>query len=132
MAKKLIDFDVTDKRELQKHGYNPSIYYCGNYSFQKQWTTFRDYLKNELGVEFPYNPACFKHDKLYATHPTLLQKLKIDWVFYNDMIKLLNVNTDKRLNHHYKMLKARARLFYFLVTVMTPIYIKQNKIKKND
>ena len=122
--------DVTDMRKLMKLGYKKNIYYCGNYSFQKYWTKIRDKLEKDLGVKFPYNPACFIHDLEYSEHPTLIQKLKIDWRFYNNMIILLDLSTDEKVKYYYKMLKVRARIFYFLVTVMTPIYIKQGKIKK--
>jgi hypothetical protein len=120
---KILKWDVTDKKFLVRQGFNYQKYYCGNYSCQKLYTWLRNQFKL-LGVKFPFNPACFKHDRAYGTKPSMWQKIHIDKVFYNDMIILLNKN-----DSNYKKLLLRARFFYFMVCLLTPLYIFQGKIK---
>lgn len=123
--------DVLNKKQLKSAGYDPKKYYCGNYSFQKYWTKFRDALKKE-GIRFPYNEACFIHDRAYSKKPNRREKLAIDYKFFTDMITLLNTKakTSAKVRSRYKRLYARAVIYYILVLAMTSIYIKQGKIKK--
>ena len=79
------------------------------------------------GIEFPFNQACFKHDRLYREIPTLREKLRIDYVFYKDMMKLIEPYKGQSI---YSKLTFRAKLFYIIVTLMTPVYVKQKKIIK--
>lgn len=123
---KILELDVLDKKQLSSLGYNPKVYYCGNHFLQKSWTQIRDFLEAE-GVKFPFNPACFKHDHAYGTKPSLWNKFKIDWVFHKDMMKILDtldVSKELRLR-----LKIRARIYFTIVLILTPVYI--HWFKKN-
>jgi hypothetical protein len=124
---KILNLDVTDVKTLgYKHGYDADKYYCGNYSFQRIYSSVAKHMK-KLGMDFPLNPACFKHDKLYSAKPTLSEKIKIDYTFYKDMMLILDsYNGDGSV----KWLKRRATLYYFIVVLFTPLYIFQKKVKR--
>jgi hypothetical protein len=123
--------NVLDKRELKKMGYNPKVYYCGNYTMQKYWTKFRNHLQDK-GIPFPYNEACFLHDIAYSKKPNLIQKFKIDLAFYNDMLKLLEYKSkiSENIAKNKTKLRLRALLYFIIVTLATPFYMWQGKIKR--
>jgi hypothetical protein len=124
---KILKLDVTDVKNLSfKYGYDDRKYYCGNYSFQRIYSSVAKRMK-QLGMEFPLNPACFKHDMLYGAKPTLSEKITIDYVFYKDMMKILNEYSGEA---DLKWLKVRATAFYFIVVLFTPLYLFQKKVKR--
>ena len=127
---KRLNWDVKNISFLQSQGFDYMKYYCGNYSHQKLFTKFRNYL-NKYGIPFPFNEACFKHDALYSCKPGIMAKSKIDYMFLKDMIRLLSHKSkkDSKINQFKKRLLVRAVLFYIVVTLGTPIYIIQKKIK---
>jgi hypothetical protein len=123
---RIYNLDVLDTKTLAfRWGYNPNEYYCGNYSFQKYYSSIMRVLK-KLGMDFPFNPACFKHDKLYSARPTLVEKIKIDYMFFKDMMKILN---NYQGVADLKWLKMRMIAYYFIVVLFTPLYIFQGKVK---
>lgn len=126
MSLEILELDVLNTKELKEWGYDPKIYYCGNHYLQNFWTKVRDFLEAE-GVKFPFNPACFKHDHAYGTKPSLWKKFKIDWIFHKDMMKILetlDVTPELRFR-----LKMRARIYFCIVLILTPVYM--HWFKKN-
>lgn len=124
--KDILKIDVFNEKKLVKLGYNPNVYYCGNFAMQKTWTKVRDFLEKN-GLKFPFNAACFLHDRAYATKPNMWRKVKIDLKFYNNMMKLLNLHYSKK-DKLYGYLRFRARTYFLIVIAMTPLYIFQGKI----
>lgn len=126
--KNLTKLDVMDRHALKRFGFDPTVYYAGNWSLQSFWTKVRDTLRDSIGLDFPYNEAAFKHDLLYSKKPTITETLEINKVFYNDMMKLLDerysVDSDV-----YPGLQVRAKLFYWFVNIAMPFYIFQKKIQ---
>ena len=127
--KDLIKLDVTNLKDLKDLGFDKSKYYCGNYGFQKYYTKLRNVLK-KAGIPFPFNKACFKHDCLYHTIPSVKQKIWIDFIFLIDMIKLLNNSKSVKVKLWRKHLIKRMIFYYIMVNLLTPIYMFQGKIKK--
>jgi hypothetical protein len=128
----IIRTNINDRKSLNKLGYDSNIYYCGNYSMQKYYSYIYRKLQS-LGVNFALNRACFIHDMNYNKKPTLKEKAKIDFNFFLDMIKCIwfeykakNINA----KHAYYLIPV-ACLFYLIVVLATPFYIKQGKVKKN-
>ena len=112
--------DVIKTKKLKKFGYTTNIYYCGNAGFQKYWTKLEKYFE-EHGVMFPFNPACFIHDHSCSQDPNFFKRLKVDFIFLKDMIKILNYKAklSKRVQEKYYSLLFRALFFYGLVTLLT-------------
>lgn len=126
----IIRTDINNRTSLDKLGYNSNLYYCGNYSMQKYYSYIYRFLQR-LGVTFALNRACFKHDKNYALKPTISEKFKIDWIFFKDMLRCIwyeykagNIGA----KHAYYLIPV-ACLFYLIVILATPFYIKQDKIQ---
>lgn len=130
--------DVLDVKTLKEFNYDDDIYYCGNKSLQKYWTYIYNKAK-KLGVPFPFNPACFKHDILYdeiyindklSVLGKIKEKFIDDKTFYNDMKRIIE-NLDCSFDIK-KILLRRATLYYSLVIIMTPIYAIQMILRKKN
>ncbi len=123
---KIIKIKTTDLKTLKKLGYNPRKYYVGPWGYMTVLTKFRDIAK-QLNIKFPFNPHAFKHDLLYNKGGSLLWKLKVDYRFLRDMLDTIYSNeTPSHLRNRWLI---RALIFYVIVTLSTPIYIKQGNWK---
>ena len=120
-----MDIDVTNKQQLRTLGYKERIYYCGS-GCQRLRNWLRESVQ-KIGIPFPFNPACFKHDYAYSKgFDSLAHKFSIDYEFYADMCKL--IPTGK----YEKRLKRRALVFYVLVLLATPFYYKNGRTSKTN
>lgn len=126
---KIIKENIADREKLNELGYNSEIFYCGNYSMEKFYSYIYNYI-NKKGVEFALNRACFIHDLNYAQKPTIREKALIDWNFFKDMQKCLRhhrgIGDISRLDLYW--LRCVSVLFYAIVILATPFYVKQGKI----
>jgi hypothetical protein len=126
----IIRTDINNRAALNKLGYNSNLYYCGNYSMQKYYSYIYRKLQ-ALGVNFALNRACFKHDKNYALKPTISEKMKIDWIFFKDMLKSIWFEYKAKnisAKHAYYLIPV-ACLFYIIVIICTPFYVRSKKVK---
>lgn len=128
---KIIKLDIGNRRQLNKLGYDSKNYYCGNYSMQKYYSYIYNKLQ-KLGVKSALNRGCFIHDVNYGKKPTIKEKIKIDNQFYLDMQKciLFEYRKNNIKFKHALYLRGVSLLFYSIVILCTPLYLKQKKIKK--
>jgi len=126
LDKKLLKLDVTNKTQLKKYGFDKSQYYCGMYIHQKFLSKIKNYLE-KLGVVFPFNEACFKHDLNYSCELNIFEKTVVDAIFLLDMVTLLEKS--KLPKDIKEKLKKRILRYYFIVSLFTPIYILMGIIK---
>lgn len=140
----ILKLDVTQQNNFTPLGYDPKKYYCGNWGWMDFYTLVRKYL-NKIGVCFPFNTACFKHDVSYYEiqkearfWKALFMKIKADYVFLKDMFKLINHFEKKQKNplqeinvlNKKKNLKIRAVIYFAIVTVViTPFWAIHRKLK---
>jgi len=127
MGTKISKWDVNDIDFLRKQGYRPRNYYCGSWAHMAMWTRMRDYLRS-YGIPFPFNPACYKHDAQYNTHPSIPAKFWIDFIFFLDMVKIIMTHRD--LVQFRKRLLIRAAAYYIIVTIATPVYMAMGIVGK--
>ena len=127
---KIIKLNVLDEKLLKdEYGYDPKNYYVGPWAFMNFLTKLRNILRKR-GVKFPFNTCAFKHDMLYNIGGSVWWKMRVDFVFFCDMIKVINARKD--LEPIRNKLILRALIFYLVVLLATPIYIwKKNwKLRK--
>lgn len=130
---KTTQIDVLDIKQLKKEGYNPDVYYCGNFPMQDTFTKLRTKL-SIFGIKFPFNRCCFIHDMQYkyieestASKWTKIRyKTKSDYIFLRNMIYTLK-NKTKGKNAlsgvQLNLLYVRAVVFYIIVSLLTPYYL---------
>lgn len=121
----LLELDVLNYKLLKKLGYEQDKYYCGPYFCQKFLTSLKSKLES-LGVPFIFNKACFKHDKMYGINKGLFDRLRMNFIFYIDLHKLLDheIRNNNKLLPHRRHLRNRLRTFFILVIVFMFFYKK--------